>query len=184
MGIATLDLRLSAGTQKALKIAQSVAREHMHAAFSAPHLLKALLHKDLGLEQQLWQMDYDVYYIEEWADVRLESCRKSSIPREAPAGDDDIAGILEEADNIRLQLNEEELARFAVRRQYFPGVEIRPRLARGFGKRRRGNPRAAPHGMSDKIDQQTSGALERRLGPLDAAMIVIGSMIGSGIFIT
>jgi APA family basic amino acid/polyamine antiporter len=38
--------------------------------------------------------------------------------------------------------------------------------------------------MNDKIDKQTSGALERRLGPLDAAMIVIGSMIGSGIFIT
>ena len=33
-------------------------------------------------------------------------------------------------------------------------------------------------------DKQSSGALERRLGPLDAAMIVIGSMIGSGIFIT
>jgi APA family basic amino acid/polyamine antiporter len=32
--------------------------------------------------------------------------------------------------------------------------------------------------------KQSSGALERRLGPLDAAMIVIGSMIGSGIFIT
>jgi APA family basic amino acid/polyamine antiporter len=38
--------------------------------------------------------------------------------------------------------------------------------------------------MNDKIEKQTSGALERRLGPLDAAMIVIGSMIGSGIFIT
>jgi APA family basic amino acid/polyamine antiporter len=38
--------------------------------------------------------------------------------------------------------------------------------------------------MNDKIDKQTSGALERRLGPLDAAMIVIGSMIGSGIFLT
>jgi len=38
--------------------------------------------------------------------------------------------------------------------------------------------------MNDKTDKQTSGALERRLGPLDAAMIVIGSMIGSGIFIT
>jgi len=28
------------------------------------------------------------------------------------------------------------------------------------------------------------GQLVRRLGPLDAAMIVVGSMIGSGIFIT
>jgi APA family basic amino acid/polyamine antiporter len=38
--------------------------------------------------------------------------------------------------------------------------------------------------MNDMIGKQSSGALERRLGPLDAAMIVIGSMIGSGIFIT
>jgi APA family basic amino acid/polyamine antiporter len=38
--------------------------------------------------------------------------------------------------------------------------------------------------MTDKIDIRTNGNLERRLGPLDATMIVIGSMIGSGIFIT
>src|SRR5882672_2644411 len=38
--------------------------------------------------------------------------------------------------------------------------------------------------MTDKIDNRTEGNLERRLGPLDATMIVIGSMIGSGIFIT
>jgi APA family basic amino acid/polyamine antiporter len=38
--------------------------------------------------------------------------------------------------------------------------------------------------MTDKIDIRTKGNLERRLGPLDATMIVIGSMIGSGIFIT
>src|SRR6202049_117314 len=36
--------------------------------------------------------------------------------------------------------------------------------------------------MTDKIDNSSSGNLERRLGPLDATMIVIGSMIGSGIF--
>jgi APA family basic amino acid/polyamine antiporter len=38
--------------------------------------------------------------------------------------------------------------------------------------------------MNDMTGKQSSGALERRLGPLDTAMIVIGSMIGSGIFIT
>ncbi|MDO6429313.1 ATP-dependent Clp protease ATP-binding subunit [Flavitalea sp. BT771] len=109
MPTATLDIQLNAGTQKALKIAQSLAREHMHAAFGAPHLLKALLHKDLETGQQLWQHDYDVYYIEEWADVRMESYRKSPAPKEAPAGNDDIAAILEEADNVRLQLNDEEV---------------------------------------------------------------------------
>jgi len=35
----------------------------------------------------------------------------------------------------------------------------------------------------DQTEQKT-GALVRRLGPLDATMIVVGSMIGSGIFIT
>jgi basic amino acid/polyamine antiporter, APA family len=38
--------------------------------------------------------------------------------------------------------------------------------------------------MSDQIENRQEGQLERRLGPLDATMIVIGSMIGSGIFIT
>src|SRR5438105_268609 len=37
---------------------------------------------------------------------------------------------------------------------------------------------------NDKIDNQGDGKLVRALGPLDATMIVIGSMIGSGIFIT
>jgi APA family basic amino acid/polyamine antiporter len=38
--------------------------------------------------------------------------------------------------------------------------------------------------MSDQIVHRPENQLERRLGPLDATMIVIGSMIGSGIFIT
>jgi APA family basic amino acid/polyamine antiporter len=38
--------------------------------------------------------------------------------------------------------------------------------------------------MSDKIDNQRQAGLVRALGPIDATMIVIGSMIGSGIFIT
>jgi APA family basic amino acid/polyamine antiporter len=33
-------------------------------------------------------------------------------------------------------------------------------------------------------EQQSSGGLKRGLGQLDATMIVVGSMIGSGIFIT
>ena len=38
--------------------------------------------------------------------------------------------------------------------------------------------------MSETTSQQPSTSLVRALGPLDATMIVIGSMIGSGIFIT
>ncbi|HEY6205258.1 MAG TPA: amino acid permease [Chthoniobacterales bacterium] len=38
--------------------------------------------------------------------------------------------------------------------------------------------------MKPKIDNQPHSGLVRALGPIDATMIVIGSMIGSGIFIT
>src|SRR5216117_3586802 len=37
--------------------------------------------------------------------------------------------------------------------------------------------------MTDKIDDRTSFGLVRALGPIDATTIVVGSMIGSGIFI-
>src|SRR5947208_9223573 len=38
--------------------------------------------------------------------------------------------------------------------------------------------------VSNKIESQQQSGLVRALGPIDATMIVIGSMIGSGIFIT
>src|SRR5213596_2146363 len=45
--------------------------------------------------------------------------------------------------------------------------------------------RSAPvRPVSNKIDNRQSSSLIRALGPIDATMIVMGSMIGSGIFIT
>ena len=38
--------------------------------------------------------------------------------------------------------------------------------------------------MTDKIENGPATSLVRALGPIDATMIVMGSMIGSGIFIT
>src|SRR6201988_4938324 len=38
--------------------------------------------------------------------------------------------------------------------------------------------------MKNKIDKQQGSGLVRGIGPLDATMIVMGSMIGSGVFIT
>lgn len=106
MSVETLDLPLNAAAQKALSIARALAKEHMHAAFGAPHLLKALLHKDIDIETQLWQQDYDVYYIQDWADTRLEDCRKTYAPKE-PRPDDTLLNLLEEADTVRT-LQEEE----------------------------------------------------------------------------
>src|SRR6266480_803775 len=49
---------------------------------------------------------------------------------------------------------------------------------------RRENKRASQFVVSNKIDDRQETGLVRGLGPLDATMIVMGSMIGSGIFIT
>src|SRR5437016_14175628 len=38
--------------------------------------------------------------------------------------------------------------------------------------------------MKNRLDSEKQSGLVRALGPIDATMIVIGSMIGSGIFIT
>src|SRR2546427_9627773 len=49
---------------------------------------------------------------------------------------------------------------------------------------RRENNRASQFVVSNKIDDRQQAGLVRALGPIDATMIVMGSMIGSGIFIT
>src|SRR5205809_2693641 len=49
---------------------------------------------------------------------------------------------------------------------------------------RRENKRASEFIVSNKIDDRQQAGLVRVLGQLDATMIVMGSMIGSGIFIT
>lgn len=110
MVTATTDLRLSAGSQKVLTIAQALARERLHAAFGPAHLLKALLHADVGLEPQLWQLDQDVYYIADWADTRMEGYRKAPAPKPVTRGDDAVIVVLEEADTVRVLQQEEEVS--------------------------------------------------------------------------
>jgi ATP-dependent Clp protease ATP-binding subunit ClpB len=90
----------------AFHIAQQIAKENIHAGFSAPHLLKALLHKDIGLLPLLKSLDKDHFYIEEWAEVRLESFPKS-VPTGEPLADDMVTAILNEADDLRLKFNKD-----------------------------------------------------------------------------
>src|SRR4029450_2718039 len=61
---------------------------------------------------------------------------------------------------------------------------VRARIAIATRVSRRHDQRAAQADVSNKVDNQKQPGLIPALGPLDATMIVIGSMIGSGIFIT
>ncbi len=94
--------------KQTINIAQSLAKESSNAEFSPAHLLKALLHKDSGLTELLMSLDQDIYYLEEWADVRIESCPKSSNVPEKPPGDTLVKAVFREAETIRLKLSKDE----------------------------------------------------------------------------
>jgi ATP-dependent Clp protease ATP-binding subunit ClpB len=95
-------------TKNVFHIAQQIAKENVHPSFGPAHLLKALLHKDAGMIPLLKSLDKDYYYIEEWAEVRLEEYERKA-PVGDPAGDDAIPGILAEADDVRFKLQKEQV---------------------------------------------------------------------------
>jgi ATP-dependent Clp protease ATP-binding subunit ClpB len=103
MPATTADILLTEEAKRVIKIAQAIAKENMNASFGPAHLLKALIHKDAGLQPLLKVLDKDIYYIEEWAEVRIESIAKTAAPKDPIAGDNMIDEVMNEADNIRLK---------------------------------------------------------------------------------
>lgn len=91
--------------KQAITIAQSLAKEYSNPEFAPSHLLKGLLHKDIGLTNLLMALDQDIYYLEEWAEVRIESCAKSGKIPENPPGDSNVQAVFREAENIRMKLS-------------------------------------------------------------------------------
>ncbi|WP_217606144.1 AAA family ATPase [Chitinophaga sp. GbtcB8] len=91
--------------QAAIRIAQAIAKEYRHAQYTPAHLLKACLHKEVGIAAALQAMDIDIYYLEEWADVRLDNHPKASRLPDEPEDDVQAAAVLQEADSIRLEQN-------------------------------------------------------------------------------
>jgi ATP-dependent Clp protease ATP-binding subunit ClpA len=91
--------------KNAISIARSIARENSNSNISPAHLLKALLHRDIGLRPFLESLEKDLFYLEEWAEVRIESYPKSSKVEDNPVADDELLSVVREADNIRLKLS-------------------------------------------------------------------------------
>jgi len=95
--------------KQAVSISQSIAKEYSNETFSPGHLLKALLHKDIGLIPFLQSIDKDFYFMEEWADVRIESYPKTTKIPDSPTADDAVVTVFQEADNIRLKLSRDAI---------------------------------------------------------------------------
>lgn len=96
-------LNLNESVKTSIRIAQGLARDLGNGCYTSAHLLKALLHKEIGLTGFLQSMDKDVAYMEEWADVRIDDLPKSGLHGEMVAAPE-IAGVFEEADNVRIKL--------------------------------------------------------------------------------
>lgn len=84
-----------------LGIAEAYAKEHMNGAIEPAHVLKALLHKDVGLVsfiEKTLQQDY--YYLLDWADMRIKMTKKSSDSKILKLSDASDA-VVSEADSLR-----------------------------------------------------------------------------------
>ncbi|MDF2552633.1 MAG: type secretion system ATPase ClpV [Chryseobacterium sp.] len=97
---------------KAINIAQKIGRENLNPHYTGAHLIKAMLTRDLSLQKHLEALGVDVFYLEEWAEVRIEELPKS--PNKYSCEPDEIIDeIFAEADSVRELLGEEEISLFA-----------------------------------------------------------------------
>ena len=96
-------INLNDSVKIALNIAQAVARENANEYYMHSHLLKALLHKEVGLRDFIVSIGKDLGYLEEWADVYIEQCPKSTQLSEIKPSEK-IDFIFRAADDARIRL--------------------------------------------------------------------------------
>ncbi|TXI34936.1 MAG: ATP-dependent Clp protease ATP-binding subunit [Niabella sp.] len=95
---------LSDKSNQAIHIAKQIAREFNHASYGAAHLLKAMMHKDLSIVKTVEQKGGDIYYMEEWAEIRLEQYPKSGKPFADIQPDDSCEALFNEAEHIQTKM--------------------------------------------------------------------------------
>lgn len=104
-----MNYELSQEVKNSIHIAEANAKGYFNDTYGAAHLLRAILHKEIGIRSFIEQIDGDVYYIEEWSDVRMESLPRTSKVQDTITGDASIASVFNEADMIKLKLGLDEI---------------------------------------------------------------------------
>nr|WP_276903374.1 ATP-dependent Clp protease ATP-binding subunit [Pedobacter kyonggii] len=124
---------LSESVKTALHIAQSLAKEYRNEVFTAAHLLKGLMHKDVGLRSFITSIGKDEEYISEWAEVRIDEQAKSASFTDTVSGVPEIAVIFEEADNVRIKLGLDLITPVCVLTALAkPGIGFQPDQLKSF----------------------------------------------------
>ena len=96
-------------SKNVLNIAESYSKDSMNEVIEPAHLLKAILHKDIGLIDFLEQeLNKDYYYLLDWASVRVKSLPKSSTPFFDISYSDASEAVFKEAESFQ-RINGAEL---------------------------------------------------------------------------
>jgi ATP-dependent Clp protease ATP-binding subunit ClpB len=103
-------LSLNDSLKTAIRIATSFAKEYKNEKLSLAHLLRGLLHKEVGLHPFLKSMNKDMGYLIEWSELRMDDYPKMGKTVENITADAELSNVLEEADNIRLKLGIDEIS--------------------------------------------------------------------------
>ncbi len=93
----------------ALQVSRIVAKENLNEKVYPQHLLLGLLHKDTKIKEVLFINNIDVFYLEEWAEVKMEILEKTMTPIECPPFDETTENIILEAFNYNLNSEEQLL---------------------------------------------------------------------------
>lgn len=97
-------LSISENLKSAIRIAQAFAKENKNEKIGVSHMLRALMHQEVGLHDFLKSMGKDPGYIAEWAEVRIDEYPKVNTISEILVADEQLTKVFEDADNIGLKL--------------------------------------------------------------------------------
>lgn len=107
-------LSLNESVKTAIEISQSLAKEYHNEFFYPAHLLRSMLHKEVGLKGFLDSIGKDSGYIMEWAEVRMDEYPKVAQVKDKVTGDDSVKMVFDEADNVRIKMGLDQISPICV----------------------------------------------------------------------
>ena len=162
-------LLLNESMKVAIEIAQSLAKEYHNEYFYPAHLLRALLHKDVGLKNFLESIGKDAGYIMEWAEIRMEECPKAAKAKETVVGDERVKAVFEEAENIRIKLGHDHISPITVLAAIAkPGIAFSSDQLKSFPVKEKEV--LEDYFKEDQIQQAVSGAAVNGTAPSSGAL--------------
>ncbi|MGG5506980.1 MULTISPECIES: ATP-dependent Clp protease ATP-binding subunit [unclassified Myroides] len=90
--------------QEVIHIAKSIARENYNSRYAGPHILQALMHKNIDLQDFLQSLGKEPSYFYEWAEVRIEAYPKTTQLAEEIREDHTLDTMWESAEDVRCKL--------------------------------------------------------------------------------